>query len=609
VSTGRRKVNDEPTQHAERRHPADWDQLARDAEKSGDYLGAYDHALRGLADHPGNLTLIYRAVLNLSRSGANDQAAAWYREYGLETSEEERIAALGARIMREAAFATSGPAAPKSLAEAAQCYARIHARTGGTFTGINAATLHLLAGEGGPARRLARKVLATCLSEGVRSYDRAADAAAAALIIGDVPAAQEFVATCAALHRSNFSAVASTRRQLARICDELTLDREIFAKLTPKSVMHYTGHLISPPNQPGRFPAAAEERVARDIATHLDGHDVGFGFGSLACGGDILVAEALLARKAELHVVLPFEIAEFRAHSVACGGSGWVDRFDLCLERASSLTYATDDHYLGDNVLFGHCNELAMGLAMLRAANLDARVFQLAIWDGAGGGTDAGTSAGVASWRSRGFSSEIIDSGATPTRTRERKEPPARTVPKRVVKAMLFGDTTGFSRLREQQIPMFIEHFLGRVSGVLDRYADCIDYRNTWGDGLYLVMRDARSAMECALELQAEVGAIDYPAVGLPPHLGLRVGGHIGPVFDVIDPILRARNFMGGHVSRTARMEPVTPPGEVYVTEAFAALIALERDPSLSCEYVGVVPAAKGYGSFRMYVLKRRRAM
>lgn len=603
-------MDDEPTQQAEQRHPDDWDQLARDAEKSGDYLGAYDHALRGLAQHPGNLTLIYRAVLNLSRSGANVQAAAWYREYGLERSEEERIAALGARILRETAFAASGTAARNLLAEAAKQYARIHARTGGTFTGINAATLHLLAGDAEPARRLARKVIAACLKDGVRSYDRAADAAAAALIIGDLAAADEFIGRCAALHRSNFSAVASTRRQLARICDKLDLDHALFARLSPKAVVHYTGHRISPPNQPGRFPSAAEERVALAVARHLDDHNVGFGFGSLACGADILVAEALLARKAELHVVLPFEIAEFREHSVACGGSGWVERFDSCLAKASSLTYATDDQYLGDNVLFGHCNELAMGLAMLRAANLDAPVFQLAIWDGAGGGTDAGTSAGVASWRSRGFSTEIIDSGAATHGPSEPQEPrPSGTRPRRVIRAMLFGDTTGFSRLHEHQIPTFIEHFLGRLSRVLDRYAECIDYRNTWGDGLYLVMRDARSAMECALELQAEVAAIDFPAVGLPAHLGLRVGGHVGPVFDVIDPILHARNFMGGHVSRTARMEPVTPAGEVYVTEAFAALIALERDPSLSCEYVGVMPTAKGYGSFRMYVLKRRRAI
>ena len=63
-------------------------------------------------------------------------------------------------------------------------------------------------------------------------------------------------------------------------------------------------------------------------------------------------------------------------------------------------------------------------------------------------------------------------------------------------------------------------------------------------------------------------------------------------------------------VSRTARIEPVTPPGAVYVTEPFAAALELAQRPELGCDYVGSMPAAKDYGRFRMYRLRRRaRAM
>jgi class 3 adenylate cyclase len=65
------------------------------------------------------------------------------------------------------------------------------------------------------------------------------------------------------------------------------------------------------------------------------------------------------------------------------------------------------------------------------------------------------------------------------------------------------------------------------------------------------------------------------------------------------------RGFMGAHVSRTARIEPVTPPGAVYVTEPFAALLELEPGSGLVCSYVGHMPAAKGYGRLRMYRLER----
>lgn len=70
---------------------------------------------------------------------------------------------------------------------------------------------------------------------------------------------------------------------------------------------------------------------------------------------------------------------------------------------------------------------------------------------------------------------------------------------------------------------------------------------------------------------------------------------------------MRTPGFMGSHVSRTARIEPVTPPGSVFVTEPFAAALVLEDSPFL-CDYVGHVPAAKDFGRIRMYRLGRGRA-
>ena len=72
--------------------------------------------------------------------------------------------------------------------------------------------------------------------------------------------------------------------------------------------------------------------------------------------------------------------------------------------------------------------------------------------------------------------------------------------------------------------------------------------------------------------------------------------------------MLRRLSFFGSHVARTARIEPITPPGSVYVTEAFAAALDLAGRPELSTQYVGHVPAAKGYGRLRMYRLSGSRA-
>jgi hypothetical protein len=61
---------------------------------------------------------------------------------------------------------------------------------------------------------------------------------------------------------------------------------------------------------------------------------------------------------------------------------------------------------------------------------------------------------------------------------------------------------------------------------------------------------------------------------------------------------------MGSHVSRTARIEPVTPPGAAFVTEEFAAALELAGAP-FACDYVGHMPAAKDVGRLRMHRLRR----
>jgi hypothetical protein len=44
-----------------------------------------------------------------------------------------------------------------------------------------------------------------------------------------------------------------------------------------------------------------------------------------------------------------------------------------------------------------------------------------------------------------------------------------------------------------------------------------------------------------------------------------------------------------------------------YVTEHFAAWLALEPGGAFACGYVGQVPAAKDYGTLRMYHLHAMR--
>jgi class 3 adenylate cyclase len=168
---------------------------------------------------------------------------------------------------------------------------------------------------------------------------------------------------------------------------------------------------------------------------------------------------------------------------------------------------------------------------------------------------------------------------------------------------MLFADVKGFSKLGDAQLPRFAEHVLGAFANALERHRSNVEFSNTWGDGLYVVMTDAIAAAACALDLQHAMSELDLVALGLPEHLALRLGAHVGPVYALRDPILGVESFMGSQVSRTARIEPVTPSGAVYVTESFAANLEL-NDAPFACDYVGHMPAAKDFGRLRMYRLR-----
>ena len=59
-------------------------------------------------------------------------------------------------------------------------------------------------------------------------------------------------------------------------------------------------------------------------------------------------------------------------------------------------------------------------------------------------------------------------------------------------------------------------------------------------------------------------------------------------------------------MTRAARIEPRTPEGEVYVTDAFAALLALEPERDFTTESVGRVTTAKDFETIPVYWLCRR---
>ncbi len=571
---------------------------------SGEPLAAYDRALDALGASPDDPELRYLSVLALARSGATESAERQFRVQGLEGMEPlpelaEDVPALGARLAKDRALAATGDRRRRLAALAAHRYASVFERTGGHFSGVNAATMALVAGDEARAADLARRSLAVAgrdtREDDAAAFWRRASVAEAQLLLGDVDAGSEALRAAAASPGDAPARRAVTRRQLRLVCELTGADPSLLEAIANPRVVHFCGHRLE-------AGTGTEVQVRQELGAVLAELDVGAGWGSLAAGGDLLGAEALLDRGASLHVVLPCAVDDFVAASVHPAGAEWIPRFRACLDRAASVTFATEDALLGHDVLFEYTSRRAMGEAVLHADRLDAEVVQVAVWDGEPAKGRVGTGADVEAWRATGRPNRIVALDGRRATGPPLTRPPG---PDRVVRVLLFGDIKGFSRLREPELPSFFAAVMGELARVLDE-SDAVRYRNSWGDGLYVVLDDVVAAARVALALQTAVARIDHEALGLPADLRLRLGAHAGPVFAGHDPIRDEPTFFGTQVTRTARIEPRTPEGEVYATDAFAALVRFDAPADFACEYVGHVPTAKGYGTFPMYRLALR---
>lgn len=585
---------------------------ARRALSRGDVLIAYDHAMSVLDRDPDDLEARLVAALALARAGIHESARGATSELlariGTRTDVplwlREDAEALVGRLAKDRALTSTGPARTPRLQEAAELYEAVATRYGRFFSCVNAATLRLLAGETERARVLAQRSVELAMSTGtddIDDYWRCATEAEAALVLDDVPRATSALERAAQCDVRNYAARAVTRRQLRLVCAANGVSAAMLDVLRPPSVLHYCGHRID--RAGGRFPPPEQRRVLRQVREFLSSRSVGFGYGSVASGADILIAEALLEHGAELHVILPFGADEFEQTSVAPAGPGWIRRYRTCLELASSVRCVCDSAFLGDDELFTYAARIAMGHGLNRARFLDTDAEQLAIWDGEPGAAAVGTAHDVADWRTTGQPSHVIALPPAADAVVELgAEPPASG---RAVRAILFADFRGFGRLYDEHFASFVGDVLGSLGQVLDVHDAAIVYRNSWGDAIQAVFVDVTSAAACALELHDALARYDLTAAGLPCDLGLRISVHAGPVMTIEDPVRHQLGVWGRELTRTARIEPRTPEGQVYVTDAFAALLTLEPRSGFATDYVGRVTTAKDFETIPMYRLRR----
>lgn len=597
--------------------------MARTLRKGGSPILAYDLADTGLGLYPGDLRLTQLKALALADCGAPVQAIDLLSPLADQGTDDEETLSIMARAYKDLAL-MDPDRSHKWFTQAFELYRRAFEKNKGYYSGVNAATLAAVTGQTEKSKTIAAEVKDICLDlllgqdQNQDHYYILATLAEALLALGQTGEAEEYYALAVAKGRNRHRDIASTRRNMRLLCAVSGTDcRELEKILSVPAVAVFTGHMVdSPDRDRARFPHDEQllEKAGREIEQALVRQNVGLGYSSLAAGGDLLFQEALYRIGARGFGVLPFNEHDFVKSSVdIVPGADWADRFErmaTLLRDKGRLTHASQWPTDSGAGSYEYANRILFGLAKLRAERLDTELTAMALWDGRATDMAGGTAHTVNWWRSLGINVDVIrietpymstpPKDAAPfTRTGAKKEFTAE------IKSILFADVVHYTRLAESHIPIFVREFMGMVADMAKSGPERPIDQNAWGDALFFVFNTTAGAGTFALNLADQVNTTDWESYGLPAELSLRIGLHAGPVYGCLHPITNTHTFTGTHVSRAARLEPITPCGHVYASEQFAALAASEGHCDFKCVYVGRQGYAKDFGKFPTYHLSR----
>lgn len=600
--------------------------------KLGEPLLAYDVVAEGLKSFPQDARLRQLFALALARSGAAGLANSVLERLYQDGYRDEETLGLLARTHKDLAREEQDSSkAAQHLRRAYEFYSLGFESSGGYWSAINAATLALLLGERDSATALARLVRDQCRQKLQELGDASAERywlvstlGQAALLLQDWPEAENWYSQALELGRGDWGSLQSTRHNARLVMQRIAPgdgDARIERLFRFPAVVVFAGHMVDQPNRSvPRFPSAIEPIVKDAIRQCLKKLNARIGYASAASGSDILFHEAMLESKGESYILLPYEKERFLRDCVSPAGEGWNERFEKVFAQAIESQEVSRRHRMDGDVSYEFANLMLHGLAAIRAEQLETRLVPVAVWDGKEGNGIGGTGCTVERWRRLGLQVEIIDlaeilhrhcpgivdaaEDLPETESTAAGEASSEFAPE--IRALLFADAEGFSKLTDEEIPLFARHFLGLAARLATESAHPPLTKNTWGDGLYFVFSNVRDAGVFALDLRDAVRGTDWLKHGLPS-LNIRIGLHAGPVYSCRDPVTQHINYIGANVSRAARIEPITPAGQVYASRTFAALAAAERATEFRCEYVGQTSMAKQYGTFPTYVVQRRK--
>jgi hypothetical protein len=540
--------------------------------------------------HSDELRFKQLYALSLSKSGTPEVALEYMEPVFRQFPNDPESAGILGSIYKELFKKNqSTPFAIKSR----DTYFQNFSTTKNYYTGINAASMSAMAGQASRGREIATEVISILEGNSADDFWKLATLGEASMLIKNRTRAIEYFIQARKHTGNDWGKITSVHNQLWLLNHFIPVPIEVLKIFSPPAVVAFIGHMIDHPNRATpRFPASIEQQVKDAIINSIRTLNARIGYSSLACGGDILFAEAMAAVGGEVNIFLPFSGPDFVEQSVRFAGDQWLKRYYDLIEKFPP-TYITRESYAGFDDLFAFQNRIISGLAALRSASHHAEPTLLTVLSEVDlKRKKGGTRDTIYLWpfpnRYVNINPDIFikeqPSGygpaSVPLGTMMQTKPEIVDQIDRPVLYIAHVNTKNLPALDHEKLLKEIAAKIVDEVIVIKSYEVAEDFLLAGFDTEPEVMEFVRFIQELLKPSKRD---------------SIRVSLHAGPVYVNSESISLNKNLSGENIELVRQMNALATSGSVFASDHFAALLALEQK-KYSIDYAGMLADQHGEG-------------
>lgn len=182
-----------------------------------------------------------------------------------------------------------------------------------------------------------------------------------------------------------------------------------------------------------------------------------------------------------------------------------------------------------------------------------------------------------------------------------------------VVHLVIFEPVTSVRKIgkfcfvsKDRQMQKYMDTMLPKIAEKLKEF-EFVE-KKTWGDGIVIIGENPSEICEAALNMRDLFAETNWEKYDLPD-LKIRISIHSGSYAHGMDFFSNRVGFCGRTIVGTARLEPVTAPGQIWITKRSAALLdeqmAGQGNDFFTMDPIGKIYLPKDHGSLDVWSLRQ----